>query len=114
MPGVSPGLALTEAEPLHRQQVPVDVGLLVEVQGAGQVLQVRHVLKVRLAETQDGEPARHGMPAAAERDDLQGEVRHIGEAEQIAELIEQDLLASDRPSQRGFLDDRPELELAPR
>src|ERR1700677_2722965 len=74
------------------------------------MLQVRHILQVRPVETQDGEPARHRMAAPAEWDDLQGEIRPVGKAEQVLKLIEQDLPASYRPPQRGFLDDRPELD----
>src|SRR6266704_3652329 len=102
-----------DAEPLHGQQVTVDIAFLVEVEGAGEVLQVSDVRQVRLAEPQDAEPARRGVAAHAERRDLQREVLPAAQAEQVAELVAQDLGTPDRPPQRGFLDDGPQLEPSP-
>ena len=99
-----------DAEAFHGQQVPVDVGFLIEVESAGEVFQVSHVRQVRLREPQYGEPAGHGVAAHAARDDLQGEIRPVAQTEQVAELIMQDLLAADRPPQRRLLDDGPQLE----
>src|SRR6266550_6466582 len=97
-------LGADDAEALHGQQVPVHVRFLVEVERAGEVLQVGDIRQVRLAEPQDAESARRGVAAHAERGDLQGQVLPGAQAEQVAKLIEQDLGASDRPPQRGFLD----------
>src|ERR1035438_7183042 len=104
------GLGADHAEPSYGQLVAVNVRFLVEVQSAGEVFQVRHVGEIRLAEPQDGESAGDGVTAHAGRNDLQREVLPAAEAEQVAELIAQDFLASDRPPQRGLLDDRPEPE----
>src|SRR5260370_7953126 len=68
------GLGAHDTEPFHVQQVAVDIGLLVEVESAGQVFQVRHVREVRLSEPQDREPAGYGVAADAAGNDLQGEV----------------------------------------
>src|SRR5580698_10897666 len=105
-------LGAYDAQPLNGQQIAVDIGFLVEVESAGEVLQVRHVRKVRVAEPQDGEPAGYGVTALVGRNDLQGKVLPAAEAEQVAKLVAQDLLASDRPPQRCLLDDRPEPEPA--
>ena len=74
------------------------------------MLQVSDVGQIRLAEPQDAEPARRGVAAHAERGDLQREVLPAAQAEQVAKLIAQDLGTPDRPPQRGFLDDGPQLE----
>src|ERR1700683_4228078 len=103
-------LGAYDAQPLNGQQIAVDIGFLVEVESAGEVLQVRHVRKVRVAEPQDGEPAGYRVTAHVGRNDLQGKVLPAAEAEQVAELVAQDFLASDRPPQRRLLDDRPEPE----
>src|SRR6266581_1670489 len=52
-----------DAEPLHGQQVAVDIGSLVEVERAGEMLQVGDVWEVRLVEPQDAEPARRRVAA---------------------------------------------------
>src|SRR5713226_4535434 len=103
-------LGAHDAESFHVQQVAVDVGFLVEVESAGEMFQVGDVREVRLGESQDGEPAGYGVTPQAGRNDLQGEVLPAAEAEQVTELIAQDLLAAHRSSQRGLLDDRPELD----
>src|SRR6266700_2742596 len=106
-------LGADDAEPLHGQQVTVHIRFLVEVERAGEVLQVRDIRQVLLAEPQDAEPARRGVAAHAERGDLQREVLPAAQAEQVAKLIAQDLGAPDRSPQRGFLDDGPQLEPSP-
>src|SRR5262245_40095922 len=59
------GPGADDAEPLHGQQVTVHVRFLVEVERAGQVLQVGDVRQVRLAEPEDAEPARRRVAAHA-------------------------------------------------
>src|SRR5439155_258126 len=109
-PGRLARLGADDAEPLHSQQVTVHVRFLVEVKRTGEMLQVRDIRQVRLAEPQEAEPARRGMAAHADRGDLQREVLPAAQAEQVAELVTQDLDAPDRPPQRGLLDDGPQLE----
>ena len=64
------------AELIHDRQVVLDVGTLLQVDGAGELLHVHHVGQVLLLEAQDGErPARAGVTAAVERHDLEGDLR---------------------------------------
>src|SRR5438552_17903876 len=65
-----------EAQLLHDLEVAVDLGRLVQVQRAGELLDVDDVAQVRLGEAQDGERAAERRVAArAERQDLQGHRR---------------------------------------
>ena len=61
---------------LHHRHVVVDGLALVQVQRAGELLEVDHVRQVALGEAQDAErAARRGVGARGERDDLDGHVR---------------------------------------
>jgi hypothetical protein len=50
------------------------------------------------------------MGAGAVGDDLQGHVRFAGYLDQVAELGAHQVWTADLPAQRGFIDDRPQLE----
>src|SRR2546429_7911687 len=72
------------AQIVHCLQVVVDVLAIVQVQRAGELLDVHDVWQFRLGETQESErAARGGVTAAAERDHLNGDLRqagHLGQA----------------------------------
>lgn len=65
-------LVCHEGKALRRHRVAVQVDLLIEVEGAGQVLQVDNVGQVALSEAQDANPSRDRVPARALRS---GQVR---------------------------------------
>ena len=97
------------AELVHDLQVVLDVRALLQVDGAGELLDVDHVRQVPLLEAQDGErPARAGVTAAGERDDLDGHVRHRGHLDEVAELGAHHRGAADRPPQHRLVHDRPD------
>src|SRR6185437_12206379 len=107
--GVGHRLCL-EAELLHDFEVAVDFDGLVEVQGAGELLDVDDVGQVGLGEPQDGERAAHGrVRARAERQDLQRHRRVVGYFGEVRELLADDLAAADRAAQRALVDDYPQL-----
>src|SRR5690348_11499564 len=107
--GVGHRLGL-EAELLHDFEVAVDFDGLVEVQGAGELLDVDDVGQVGLGEPQDGERAAHGrVRARAERQDLQRHRRVVGHLGQVCELLADDLAAADRAAQRALVDHDPQL-----
>ena len=88
----------------------VDVVALVQVDGAGELLDVDHVGQLRLREAQDGERP----PAAACPPAWNGMIcsRMLGFlAASISASIwpPHDLGATDRPAQHGLVDDRPQL-----
>src|SRR5215831_4010347 len=63
------------AQAVHDDQVVVDRLALVQVEGAGELLQVYQVGQVTLAEAQDAERAsRRGVAAQLQRDELEADV----------------------------------------
>ena len=84
--------------------------MLVQVQGAGELLEVHHVGHLGLAEAQHGErPARRGVTAPVERHDLDGDVAHLGHLGQVAQLGSHHLAAAHRAPQRPLVQHRPHL-----
>src|SRR5690348_16425618 len=107
--GVGHRLGL-EAELLHDFEVAVDFDGLVEVQGAGELLDVDHVGQIGLGEPQDGERAAHGrLRARAERQDLQRHRRVVGHLGQVRQLLPDHLPAAHRAAQRALVHYHPQL-----
>src|SRR5262249_59944980 len=74
-------------EMAHDLHVVVDVIAPVEVEGAGELLDVHHVRHVGFAEAQHGErPAGCGVPAAAERHDLNGDMAQPSDLNEVVQL----------------------------
>jgi hypothetical protein len=83
---------------------------LVEIDGAGELLDVDHVRQVPLFEPQHGErPARGGVTAGGERGNLEGHVPKVSHLEEVLELGAHHRAAADRASQHGLVHDRPDL-----
>src|SRR6266581_6479658 len=67
---------------VHDLHVMIDVIALVQVESARQLLDVDDVRHLGLAEAQHGERSpRRGVPAPAERHDLDGDVAQLGDLE---------------------------------
>src|SRR5215475_4767645 len=72
------------AEMVHDVQVVVQVCGRLQVEGAGEVLDVDHVGQGGFGEAQDGERAAPcGVAAVAERHDLQADLAQGGDLEQV-------------------------------
>ena len=68
-----------DAQPLHRGRVVIDIVALVQVQGAGELLDIDDVGQVGIGEAQDAEgTAGRGVPADVERYDLQLHIGQLG------------------------------------
>src|SRR5207249_7591155 len=82
--GEDPGCAVRceslDAQLVHDLPVVVDVLAAVQVQRAGELLDVHDVRQFRFSEAQDGERAAcGGVTAAAERDHLNRDLRQAGD-----------------------------------
>jgi amino acid transporter len=107
--GVGDRLRL-EAQLLHDFEVVVDLGLLVEIERAGQLLHVHDVLDVGLAEAQDREwPAHRRMSARPERQDLERHGGMLAHRDQVLNLITDDLTGPNGTTQRTLVDNGPVL-----
>ena len=63
------------AEVVHDLQVMIDILAFIQVEGASELFDVHHVRHVVVTKAQHGErPARRGVPAPAERHDLDGDL----------------------------------------
>jgi hypothetical protein len=83
---------------------------LVQIEGAGQLLQVHHVGQVGLGEAQDAEwPSGGGVTAGLERNDLDGHVRPFSRFEEVRQLPAHDAGAPDRASQHGLIQRHPQM-----
>src|SRR2546429_75037 len=99
-----------EAELLHDLQVAVHLDRLVQVERAGQLLDVDDVLQVRLGEPKDAERAAHSrVRTRAEREDLQRHRRVIRHLDEVLQLLADDFAAADRAAQRALVDHDPQL-----
>ena len=99
-----------EAELLHDLQVAVHLDRLVQVERAGQLLDVDDVLQVRLGEPEDAERSAHGrVRTGAERQDLQCHRRVIHHLGEVLQLLADDFPAADRAAKRALVDHDPEL-----
>src|SRR6185312_2511980 len=97
------------AQPVHHHGVVVDVDPLVQVERAGELLEVDDVGQVRLAEPQDGERAARGrVPAVAQGRDLQGDVGQPVELDEPVELLALQLSAREAAPQGRLVDDGPQ------
>src|SRR6185312_6845024 len=75
------------AEVVHDVQVVVQVRGRLQVEGAGEVLDVDHVGQGGFGEAQDSErAARRGVASLAERYDLQADLGQGGDLEQVVQL----------------------------
>jgi phenylacetic acid degradation operon negative regulatory protein len=98
------------AQVVHDLHVMVDVLASVQVQRAGQVLDVHDVRDFGLGEAQDGErAARGGVTATGERDDLDRDPRQAGDLDEVGQLLAHHLAAAHRAPQHGLVHDRPHL-----
>src|SRR5260370_22478071 len=89
------------AETVHDLHVVVHVVAVVQVQSAGELLDVHDILQLRFGETQHGERAsRGGMPATAERYYLNGDLRKRGYLDEAVQLRPQHPPPAHRPPQR--------------
>src|SRR5690348_5855059 len=96
------------AEVVHDVQVVVQVRGRLQVEGAGEVLDVDHVGQGGFGEAQDGErAARRGVAAVAERHNLQADLGQGGDLNQVLQLGAYHLAAAHGPAQRCFVHDRP-------
>src|SRR5215207_731056 len=104
-----PRRAGRDRQRVHRDHVLVQVLALVQVDRAGQVLDVDDVRQIRVAEPQQAERAAGGrVPAAGERQDLQRDVGPARHPDEVLQMRAQDRPAADRPAQYGFVDDGPQ------
>src|SRR6185437_15460282 len=91
-----------DAEAFHGRGVIVDVVALVQVEGAGELLDVDDVGEVLVGEAQDGEGAAGRCVAAGvEGDDLEAHVGQLGGLDERLDLAPDDGRAADRAAQRG-------------
>ena len=76
------------------------------------MLDVDDVGQFPVAEPQHAEAARDRMPPDAVRHHLKGEVGALARLQQVGDLVLLSADITDRPLQRGLLDDHPELKVA--
>src|SRR5260370_28402468 len=101
------------AEPLHDLAVSIDVLALVQVESAGQLLEIDHVGQVRLGKAHDGErPGLGGVAARPERRDLERDPGILGRLDQVPELRPEHLPAADWPPQCRLVHDGPQARAA--
>src|ERR1700721_1680053 len=88
----------------------IDVVAFIQVEGAGELLDVHHVWHIVVTEAQDGErPAGRRMPAPAEGHYLNGDVAQAGDLDERVPLAPHDCLATTGAAQRPLVEDRPPL-----
>src|SRR5208282_3873697 len=102
-----------DAEPLHNLAVPLHVFALVEVEGAGELLEVDHIRQVLVGKAHDRERAGLGnRPAGPERRDLERDPGVLGDLDQVLKLLPEHRGAAHRAPQRGLVHDRPQAGTA--
>ncbi|MGC0411125.1 hypothetical protein RKD31_004368 [Streptomyces sp. SAI-163] len=95
---------------LQRRLVLGDVLLLVQIQRTGELLQIDDIREVGLGEAQERERATlAGVPAEAERHDLEPHIGAFGDLDQVLELAAHHLAVAVGASQGGLVEHDVEL-----
>src|SRR5579875_3145485 len=104
------GWVALHAETLHDLGVPLDFVALVQIHGAGQVLEVDHIRQIEVGEPHQGEPAGlGGVATRTERHDLKRDVRLLGRRDQPLDLAPHDGGAAHRAAQHRLVQDHPQM-----
>lgn len=99
-------------EAFEGDQIVVDLHLVLDIHGAGEVLGVDHIGQVRFGEPENAEAHGNRIRLGVVADDLHGQVGlRIELLPEAPELPDLDVCPGDRAAQRGLFEDDPQRQL---